>query len=133
MADKQLDKGTSVELSGEEVSGNGRGSAFETRTGDGEGQPTGRDAADVNWVEVFRTGSDIAAQVAAEEVLEDAGIPTERHDRRSHSVPAPASMAGEIGVAVPEEDAARARALLREAQGDGLLHDDGEVLEEAVV
>ena len=99
---------------------------------DGGGDDTGR-TVDVDWVEVFRTGNDFAAQVAAEEVLEAAGVPTNRHDRRSHSMPAPSSMAGEIGVAVPAEEGERARALLREAQRDGVLQDDGEILDEAVV
>ena len=48
-------------------------------------------------------------------------------------MPAPSSMVGEVGVAVPSEQAERARELLREAQRDGVLQDDGEILDEAVV
>lgn len=107
-------------------------SAGDERDTDAEDAETGR-TVDVDWVEVFRTGNDFAAQVAAEEVLEGAGIPTNRHDRRSHSMPAPSSMVGEVGVAVPAEQADQARELLREAQRDGVLQDDGEILEEAVV
>jgi hypothetical protein len=115
----------------EAAAGPGAGAAADEDLDEG-GEDTGR-TVDVDWVEVFRTGNDFAAQVAAEEVLEVAGIPTNRHDRRSHSMPAPSSMAGEIGVAVPGEQAERARSLLREAQRDGVLQDDGEILDEAVV
>lgn len=87
------------------------------------------ETADTPWVEVYNTSNEFAAQAASAEVLEAHDIPSIQHDRRSHSISAPAAMMGEIGLAVPEHRAREARELLREALRDGAIL-DGEVIEE---
>lgn len=82
-------------------------------------------------VEVYRVADDLSAGLVIDEVLAPAGIPAVTHDRRSHALPAPASMPGAIGIAVPEELAERAREVLREARRDGVLLDDGYVVDDA--
>ncbi len=94
----------------------------------GENTLTGADfAGSGDLVEVYRTDSDFVAQVAVEEVLRPAGIATFIHDRQSHAIPVPASLPGQVAIAVPSSQADRAAQLLREARLDGLLVDDGDV------
>ncbi|MCS6914370.1 MAG: hypothetical protein RMK29_06415 [Myxococcales bacterium] len=81
-------------------------------------------------VEVYATDNDLAAGLIIDEILAPAGIPAYPHDRRSHAIPAPAAMPGEIGIAVPSALASRAKALLREARRDGVLSDGGGALRE---
>lgn len=81
-------------------------------------------------VEVYATDNDMAAGLIIDEILAPAGIPAYPHDRRSHAIPAPAAMPGEIGIAVPAAMARRAEALLREARSDGVLSDGGGTLGE---
>jgi hypothetical protein len=80
-------------------------------------------------VEVYRTDNDIVAGLVAEEILGAAGIAAFRHDRRSHSIIAPASMSGDIGIAVEQSHAAAARKRLHEAKKDGILLDEGRLIE----
>jgi hypothetical protein len=82
-----------------------------------------------NFTEVYRTGNDFVANLIISEILGPAGITAYGHDRRSHALPAPASMPGEIGIAVPETQAERARQLLREARTDGVIMEDGDLIE----
>lgn len=82
-----------------------------------------------NLTEVYRTDNSIAASVAIDEILGPAGIEAYQHDRQSHAIPAPVSMPGEIGIAVPRTMAERARKLLREARTDGILQEDGQIVE----
>jgi hypothetical protein len=89
-----------------------------------EGEP---ELVDEELTEVFRCGDEIAVQIAIDEILAPSGIPTLVHNRASHAFPAPASMPGGYFIAVPVARAAEAAALLREAQEDGALSDEGEV------
>src|SRR3569832_1771167 len=82
------------------------------------------DSGAERFVEVFRIDNDIVANVVVDEILLPAGIHAVRHDRRSHSIPAPASMPGAIGIAVAGEQANKARALILEARKDGVLLDE---------
>lgn len=84
-------------------------------------------------VEVYHTDSDIVAGLVVDEILRPAGIYATRHDRRSHSIFAPASMPGEIGIAVASNQAAMARKCLAVARKDGVLLDEGEIVEEDIV
>ncbi len=87
------------------------------------------------FVEVFSTDNEMVARMIIDEILRPQGLRAGLHDRRSHSMPAPASMAGTLGVAVPEEEAAQARTLLREAQKDKILYgdeQDGHIVGETV-
>jgi hypothetical protein len=77
--------------------------------------------------EVFRTGDEMLAQIAIDEVLTPAGIDALVHNRVSHAFPAPASMSGAYFIAVRVDQAASACAALREAQAEGVLPPDGEV------
>ena len=100
---------------------------------DGQEGDTGDEGPDVSTlVEVFSTDVEIVAMMVQDEILQPAGIYAALHDRRSHSMPAPASMAGTLGIAVPERDAARAREVLRQAQTDQVLLDDGIIIDETV-
>ncbi len=97
----------------------------------GDGEQVVTDA----FVEVFSTDNELVARMVIDDLLRPEGIVPALHDRRSHSVPAPAAMAGTLGVAVPERDADRARQLLREAQQDKILYgenEDGHVVGETV-
>lgn len=110
----------------------GAGAGLSAGTGADEAEgPDGLDGetADTPWVEVYNTSNEFAAQAASAEVLEAHDIPSIQHDRRSHSISAPAAMMGEIGVAVPEHRAKEARQLLHEALRDGAIL-DGEVIDE---
>ena len=78
------------------------------------------------FVEVYSTDNELVARMVMDELLRPQGLVPALHDRRSHSVPAPAAMAGTLGVAVRDSEAARARELLREAQNDKILYSDGE-------
>jgi len=80
-------------------------------------------------VEVYRTDNDIVAGLVVDEILRPSGIYAAQHDRRSHSIVAPASMPGEIGIAVRSDQAKAARARLAAARRDGVLV-DGELVEE---
>lgn len=80
-------------------------------------------------VEVYRTDNDLVAGLVVNEILRPAGIRAACHDRRSHSIVAPASMPGEIGIAVPAHQAAAARQRLVAARQDGVLHNDGTLIE----
>jgi hypothetical protein len=80
-------------------------------------------------VEVYHCDSDLVANIVIDEVLRPAGIFAARHDRRSHAIVAPASMPGQLGIAVPTEQAAAARKRLASARRDGVLL-DGEVVGE---
>lgn len=87
------------------------------------------------FVEVFSTDNEMVARMIVDEILRPQGLRAGLHDRRSHSMPAPASMAGTLGVAVPEEEAEQARTLLREAQKDKILYgdeQDGHIVGETV-
>ena len=101
---------------------------------DGEKNPSPEESIDLDeaatLTEVYSTDSDIAATIAIDQVLGAEGIRAFRHDRRSHAIPAPASMNGQIGIAVPEGLAEEARDLLREARANGILLDDGDVVED---
>lgn len=79
-------------------------------------------------VEVFRVDNEFAAGAVIDEILAPAGIQAFRHDRRSHALPMPATLPGEIGIAVDRAYAAKARALLQEARSDGALPGDGEIV-----
>jgi hypothetical protein len=46
-----------------------------------------------------------------------------------HSLPAPMVMSGEFGVAVSEVDAQIALSALRDAKSNGLISDEGEILD----
>jgi hypothetical protein len=78
-------------------------------------------------IEVFRCTLEGVAQMAIDEVLTPLGIPADIHNRTSHALPAPASMAGGYFIAVPHPRAAEAIAALREALSGGVLPEDGEV------
>lgn len=125
--DKGADTGAGAGLG----AGTGAGVAEGAEGVEGPDGPDGLDGetADTPWVEVYNTGNEFAAQAASTEILEANDIPSIQHDRRSHSISAPASMMGEIGLAVPEHRAQEARRLLREALRDGAIL-DGEVVEE---
>ena len=126
----KTDKGADTGAGAGRGAGAASGSAEATESGGLDG-PDGLDGetADTPWVEVYNTTNEFAAQAASAEVLEAHDIPSIQHDRRSHSISAPASMMGEIGLAVPEHRAKEARQLLHEALRDGVLL-DGEVIEE---
>lgn len=81
-------------------------------------------------VEVYRTDNAMAADVVVTQILGTVGITAYKHDRRSNLLPAPVSMPGEIGVAVPAGLAEAARTRLREARADGVLMEEGYVVEE---
>ena len=81
-------------------------------------------------VEVFRVDNDFAVGAVIDEILAPAGIEAFRHDRRSHALPMPFTLSGEVGVAVDRSVAARARELLREARADGALPGDGEIVDD---
>lgn len=99
------------------------------RTPVGRGSRSDTDAE--RFVEIFRIDNDIVAGLVVDEILGPAGIHAVRHDRRSHSIPAPASMPGSIGIAVTGDDAAKARALILEARKDGVLLDEGQLIEDS--
>jgi hypothetical protein len=124
-ADRDAETGTG--LSAGAAGGAGADGADITGGGD-EADGLDGETADTPWVEVYNTRNEFAAQTVAAEVLESNDIPTIQHDRRSHSIPAPATMAGEIGIAVPESRARQARELLHEAMRNGLIL-DGEVID----
>ena len=86
----------------------------------------GQDIVTDTFVEVFSTDNELVARMVIDDLLRPEGIVPALHDRRSHSMPAPAAMAGTLGVAVPDRDADRARQLLREAQRDKILYGDNE-------
>ena len=83
-------------------------------------------------VEVFRTRSRLLAQLVVDEILASEGVVAVLHDRQMHSMPAPLTMAGEIGIAVSEIDREVALSALREAAENGVPLDDGEIVEESV-
>lgn len=78
------------------------------------------------FVEVFSTDNEFVARMVIDDLLRPQGIAPALHDRRSHSMPAPAAMAGTLGVAVPDRDAEKARQLLRDAQNDKILYGEGQ-------
>lgn len=95
----------------------------------------GQDIVTDTFVEVFSTDNELVARMVIDDLLRPEGIVPALHDRRSHSMPAPASMAGTLGVAVPEAEAEQARTLLREAQKDKILYgdeQDGHIVGETV-
>jgi hypothetical protein len=99
--------------------------------GDGQQGDTGEESPDVRTlVEVFTTDVEFVAQMIIDELLRPHGVYGTLHDRRSHSVPAPAAMAGTLGVAVPQHEAKKARQLLHQAQHDKVLLDDGHIVGE---
>lgn len=102
-----------------------------TPVGKGTDTRTGSDTDAERFVEIFRIDNDIVAGLVVDEILGPAGIHAVRHDRRSHSIPAPASMPGSIGIAVTGDDAAKARALILEARKDGVLLDEGQLIEDS--
>jgi hypothetical protein len=83
-------------------------------------------------VEVYHTDNDLAAGFVVDEVLRPAGIRAICHDRRSHSIYAPASLPGEIGIAVAKDQAVAARKRLAAAQRDGVLPAGGKLIEEEI-
>jgi hypothetical protein len=87
--------------------------------------------AQEEMVEVFRCTDQMVAQMAIDEVLTPAGIPSRIHNRTSSAFPAPAAMSGGFFVAVPKIKAAQAVEALRDAQEEGSLSEDGEVQEPA--
>jgi hypothetical protein len=80
-------------------------------------------------VEVYRTDNEMAALFVRDEILGPVGIFVALHNRRSASFMAPASMPGEIGIAVAADQAAVARTRLKAARQDGALL-DGQLIEE---
>lgn len=72
------------------------------------------------------------AQLVVDNILASDGISAVLHDRQMHSLPAPLSMSGEVGVAVSEIDREVALSALREAQKNGVPLDEGEIVEESV-
>lgn len=122
--------GSSAGISGAISSAMSGGDADDLDDGDADG---GLDMS--TFVEVFSTDNEMVARMIVDEILRPQGVRAGLHDRRSHSMPAPASMAGTLGVAVPEEEAAQARTLLREAQKDKILYgdeQDGHIVGETV-
>src|SRR4051794_39649395 len=97
------------------------------RDGSGNGKRGGTPDART-LVEVYHTDNDLAAGFVVDEILRPAGIDAYQHERRSRSIMAPASMPGEIGIAVPSHQAAAARQRLIEARQDGVLPDGGELI-----
>ncbi|HEY7955644.1 MAG: hypothetical protein ACHQ17_03980 [Polyangia bacterium] len=79
-------------------------------------------------VEVFRCTDEGLAQMAIDVVLGPQGITGRIHDRISRMIPVPGSMAGAYFIAVPESQAQEAVRTLRQAQADGALSDDGQVI-----
>jgi hypothetical protein len=106
------------------------------RDSDDDGDDDGDADLDMStFVEVFSTDNEMVARMIVDEILRPQGVRAGLHDRRSHSMPAPASMAGTLGVAVPEAEAEQARTLLREAQKDKILYgdeQDGHIVGETV-
>ena len=92
----------------------------------GQEGDTGEQAPDVRTlVEVFTTDDEMVARLVIDEILRPQGLYAALHDRRSHSMPAPATMAGTLGVAVPQSAAQKARQILLQAQHDKVLLDEG--------
>jgi hypothetical protein len=83
---------------------------------------TPRDAAD-ELREIYHTDSPIDALRIVDTLLRPAGVEAVIHDRMSHSFPAPSSEPGEVAIAVPAADQARAIEILAEAAADGMLDD----------
>jgi hypothetical protein len=83
-------------------------------------------------VEIYHTDNDLLAGLVVDEILRPAGIYASLHDRRSHSIFAPASMPGQIGIAVSSDQAATARKRLLAARRDGVLPNEGELIEEEI-
>ena len=82
-------------------------------------------------VEVYRTDNEILALFVRDEILSPAGIYSALHRRMSNAIMAPASMPGQIGIAVASEHAQDARTRLITARKDGVLL-DGELIAEDV-
>jgi len=80
-------------------------------------------------VEVFRTTNRLLAGMVVESILAPEGVSAVIHDRMMHSLPAPMVMSGEFGVAVSEVDAQVALSALRDAKSNGLISDEGEILD----
>lgn len=78
-------------------------------------------------VEVFRCTHEGLAQQVVEAILQPAGIFAVVHNRASSALPAPDSMSGGYFIAVPRDRAQEAAQLLRDAQLDGALSDEGDV------
>lgn len=118
------------------VSGSNSGSISGNISGSDDDSDDAEQGFDMSrFVEVFSTDNEMVARMIIDEILRPQGLRAGLHDRRSHSMPAPASMAGTLGVAVPEEEAAQARTLLREAQKDKILYgdeQDGHIVGETV-
>jgi len=118
------------------VSGSNSGSISGNISGSDDDSDDAEQGFDMSrFVEVFSTDNEMVARMIIDEILGPQGLRAGLHDRRSHSMPAPASMAGTLGVAVPEEEAAQARTLLREAQKDKILYgdeQDGHIVGETV-
>ncbi len=82
---------------------------------------------DEDFVEVFRTTHQAAAEWVVDEVLTPAGIPAAIHNRTSSFSPAPDAMPGGYFIAVASSRAAQALDALREAEDAGVLPDTGEI------
>ena len=99
--------------------------------GDGQEGDKGEQSPDVRTlVEVFTTDVEFVARMVIDEILQPQGVYGTLHDRRSHSVPAPAAMTGTLGVAVPQHEAVKARHIILRAQKDKVLLDDGHIVGE---
>lgn len=80
-------------------------------------------------VEVFRTSNLLLAKMVIDNILAKEGLGAALHDRVMQAMPAPFAMPGEFGVAVSEIDREVALQALQEARRDGLLLDEGEILD----
>ena len=78
-------------------------------------------------VEIYRTGEGLEADAVRDEVLQPNQVECVILDRTSHPFNTP-TMAGGYYIAVPDEQAERARALILEAREAGVLSPAGEVL-----
>ena len=72
------------------------------------------------------------AQLVVDNILASDGISAVLHDRQMHSLPAPLSMSGEVGVAVSEIDREVALSALKKKKKNGVPLDEGEIVEESV-
>jgi hypothetical protein len=86
---------------------------------------------DVDLVEIYHTHNSLDADVIRDEILGPNGVRCAILDRTSRAFPTP-TMMGALYIAVADEDAERARGLLREALAAGVIAKDGGFSEEEV-
>ncbi len=83
--------------------------------------------AEEEMTEVFRSSDPAVIQFAVDEVLNQAEIPSEVHNRSSSVFPTPNATPGAIFIAVPKDLAGEACDLLRDAQFEGALSDNCDI------